>query len=73
VFIDNAVGMVWWKNMADGKKMQSMVLTAWVNYGESTNPPTQTHMEAANQLELMVLPCHPSFPGTAKSRLWMRS
>jgi len=21
--LDNAVGMVWWKNMADGKKMQS--------------------------------------------------
>jgi hypothetical protein len=26
VFIDNAVGMVWWKNMVDGKKMQSTVL-----------------------------------------------
>jgi hypothetical protein len=26
VFIDNAVGMAWWKNMVDGKKMQSMLL-----------------------------------------------
>jgi hypothetical protein len=23
VLLDNAVGMAWWKNMADGKKMQS--------------------------------------------------
>lgn len=25
VYFDKAVGMAWWKNMADGKKMQSML------------------------------------------------
>ncbi len=34
ILLDNAVGMVWWKNMVDGKKMQSRlhlrcVLLAW--------------------------------------------
>lgn len=28
--LDNAVGMVWWKNMADGKKMQSRLHLRWL-------------------------------------------
>ena len=28
--LDNAVGMVWWKNMADGKKMQSKLDLEWL-------------------------------------------
>lgn len=71
VLLDNAVGLAWWKNIVDGKKMQSTFLLL-VEAGKwtvcMTDSPEQIHMEAVNQHVSMVQQLPLSSHGIVRSR-----
>lgn len=83
VLFDKAVGMAWWKNIVDGKKMQSTSIFSFPFYDAPALLEwplvaifdfylEQIRMEAASRPALTALPHLLSSLGTVRSRLSMR-